>query len=99
MENGGRDISEYRKDKYSKKVFNYDEEQLQNIKSMLSNRHDVLDRKKSGKYGEAFASTYKITQNPPNFNGAYQQSSSPDLNETEAIPSRNFHQRAKSMLQ
>lgn len=59
---------------------------------MLSNRHDVLDRKKSGKYGEAFASTYKITQNPPNFNGAYTASQSPVIDQNdEAAPSRNFH--------
>ena len=28
MENGGRDIPQFKKDKYKKKLFNYDEQQL-----------------------------------------------------------------------
>ena len=50
MENGGRDIPQFKKDKYKKKTFNYDEQQLLNIKELLKNNHEVLEKRKSGKF-------------------------------------------------
>ena len=39
MENGGRDIAQYKQDKIKKKTtFNYNDEQLSIIKEMVSNR-------------------------------------------------------------
>ena len=70
MENGGRDIPQFKKDKYKKKTFNYDEQQLQNIKELLKNNHEVLEKRKSGKFQDSFASKYKITQNPSLFDGS-----------------------------
>ena len=54
-----------------KTTFNYNDEQLSIIREMVSNRQDLVDRRKSGKYQDTFASQYKITQNPPLFNGSH----------------------------
>ena len=49
-ENGGREISKFKQDKIFKKkpVFNYNQEQLQIIKEMVTNRQDLVDKRKSG---------------------------------------------------
>lgn len=75
LENGGREIPQIKQDKIKKKTtFNYNDEELQIIREMVSNRQDLIDKRKSGKYQESFASQYKITQNPPLFNGAHTHS-------------------------
>ena len=70
LENGGREIPQFKQDKYKQqKTFNFNDEQLQNIRELLKNNHQVLEKRKSGKYQDTFASKYKITQNPMQFDG------------------------------
>ena len=66
--NRGLDLSEVKKEKYglSKKTFNFDEDQLKNIKQMLGSHNEVSGQDRQYK---SFASSYKITQNPVQFNG------------------------------
>ena len=95
--NGGREIAQIKKDKYHRKTFNYDEQQLQAIKEIFNNRHDLIDKRKGGKFQNSFASNYKITQNPHAFNGGHTKASKVDVIEENSR--NNFHKRAKSMMQ
>ena len=104
MENGGREIPQFKQDKYrQKKTFNFDDEQLQNIRELLKNNYSVLEKRKSGKYQDIFASKYKITQNPTQFDGTSKGEDPGNFAKTmntgqAAFKSRNFNKRARSVL-
>ena len=63
---------------------------------MFNNRHDLVEKRKGGKFQNSFASPYKITQNPNLFNGTHNKD---NIISGGQIKSRNnFHKRAKSMM-
>ena len=64
----------------------------------------MLEKRKSGKYQDIFASKYKITQNPTQFDGTSKGEDPGNFAKTmntgqAAFKSRNFNKRARSVLQ
>lgn len=65
---------------------------------MISNKHEFIERQKSGKYQDSFASSYKVTQNPNRFNGQHIEAGKDIPLINDHLSRDSMHKRAKSML-
>ena len=95
--NAGRELSEHKKQKYkgvgntAGKTFNFDDNQLQNIKTILNNRldPDIADQGKS-----KLAKKFQLSRQTPKPERTAAEELSPHI---AKATSRNFHQKARSI--